>query len=182
MVRGPARRCLRTPGVIAAVIVVIGSLGVATRASAQAGTPYLPPGYGATSPMSYVAPTPQQPAPRTTSIRALWIPGLIGLPVAWVSTWVNANISLRTGSDGVNAAYIPLVGPWMVLAAGNVDAAYYIATGVFQDVSFLCFVLGLVIRIPEPRARIALGSSLPPLDVALSPTATGGAMSAQIQF
>jgi len=179
MVRGTTR-CLRIAGVIAAVSVAIGSLGVARRASAQPGTPYFPPGYVTTSSAPYVAPAP--PPVRTTSIHALWIPGLIGFPAAWVATWVNASVSMRAGAEAVNAAYIPLVGPWLVLAAGNVDTAYYTAAGIFQDVSFLCFVLGLVIRVPEPRARIALGSSLPPLDVALAPTAAGGAMSARIQF
>jgi hypothetical protein len=163
---------------MAAVIVVIGSLALTEHAAAQTGSPYLPAGYTTT----FMAPTPPQPIERTTSIRALWIPGLIGLPVAWVATWVNANVSMRTSSDGVNVAYVPLVGPWLVLAAGNADTAYYATAGVFQDISFLCFVLGLVIRIPEPTARIALGPSLPPLEMALAPTASGGALSARIQF
>lgn len=170
----------------AAVIVLIGSQTLAaSTASAQSGSPYLPPGYVAptVSPAptgTYVAPTPPTYAPSTTSIRGLWIPGLVGLPVAWVATWVHASLSLGAGSDGVNAAFIPVAGPWLVLAAQNTDTAYYVVTGIVQDVSLLCLVLGLVIRVPEPRARIALGSST--LELAASPSATGGTLSATVQF
>lgn len=172
------------------MLVLIGSLWLAaSTAAAQPGSPYLPAGYGAQTQAqaqiqgAYVPPTPPSAAmPRTTSIRGLWIPGLIGLPIAWVATWVNASLSLAAGSDGVNAAFIPIAGPWLVLAAQNTDVAYYVTTGLVQDISLLCLVLGLVIRVPEPRARIALGDSLPTLELAATPTATGGAVSASVQF
>ncbi len=185
MVRGVAFECLRAPGgMTAAVIVVIGSLALAApTAAAQSGAPYLPVGYGPSS--AYVAPTmpaaPYTPT-STTSIRGLWIPGLVGLPVAWVATWVHASLSLAAGSEGVNTAFIPLLGPWVVLASQHVDPAYYVTTGLVQDISLLCLVLGLLIRVPEPRARIALGPTLPVLEVAATPTASGGAMSAFVQF
>src|SRR4051812_19209844 len=130
MERGTASMCLRAPGgKTAAAIVLIGSLWLAAAsASAQQGAPqavapYYPAGYVAPPSMTatYVAPTLPEYAPRTTSIRGLWIPGLIGLPVAYVATWVNASLSFAAGSDGVNAAFIPLAGPWLVLAAQNAD-------------------------------------------------------------
>lgn len=179
--------CLRAPGGrTAAAIVVIGSLWLAAAsASAQqaqyAGRPYTPAGYVTPTPTAtFVAPTVPTYAPRTTSIRGLWIPGLIGLPVAYVATWVNASLSFAAGSDGVNAAFIPLAGPWLVLAAQNADIGYYVTTGIVQDLSFLCLVLGLVIRVPEPAMRVAIGDST--LRIAATPTASGGALSASLHF
>jgi hypothetical protein len=173
----------------AAVAVLIGSLSlVASAAAAQSGNPYMPAGYVAptTSSMTYVAPTPPAaPAytPTTTSVRGLWIPGLVGLPVAWVATWINASVSLGAGSDGVNLAFVPIAGPWLVLASQtNADVGYYVTTGIVQDLSLICLILGLVIRVPEPRARIALGPSLPTLELAATPTATGGTATASVQF
>ena len=180
-------------------IVVIGSLWLAAAsASAQSpsaqspsaqsqyvsatGTPYMPAGYVAplTTEATFVAPTIPTYAPRTTSIRGLWIPGLIGLPIAYVATWVNASLSFAAGSDGVNAAFIPLAGPWLVLAAQNADVGYYVTTGIVQDLSFLCLILGLVIRVPEPALRVAVGEST--LRLAATPTASGGAFSASLRF
>jgi hypothetical protein len=182
MVRGAAWRCLRAPGgKTAAVIAVAGLLFfTAGTASAQAGAPYFPPGYSQTSTSAtYVAPTMPPPQQRTTSIRGLWIPGLIGLPVAYVATWVHASLTFPAGSDGVSTAFIPLAGPWLVLASQNADVAYYVTTGLVQDISFLCLVLGLAIRIPE-RRPLALGDAT--LDLAAMPTPSGGAFSATVQF
>ena len=188
---GAAFGCFRAPGgTPAAAIVVIGSLWLAaSTASAQSGSPYLPVGYVQTtqSTGTYVAPTlPAQPmttyTPRTTSIRELWIPGLVGLPVAWVATWVNASLSFSAGSEGVNTAFIPIAGPWLVLASQHADVGYYVTTGLVQDISLICLVLGLVIRVPEPSARIALGDTPATLRVSATPTATGGAFSASLQF
>ncbi len=179
MVRGAAFRCLRAPGgAAAAVVVLIGALSAAaSTASAQSGRPYMPSGYGVSA--TYVAPAVPYVAPRapaTSSIRGLWIPGLVGLPVAWIATWAHASLSLTAGSDGVNVAFIPIAGPWLVLAAQSVDAPYYVVTGIVQDVSLICLVLGLAIRVPEPRARMALGSAT------LEVRAAGSALSATIQF
>lgn len=185
MVRGAAS-CLRAPGgTTAAVVLLIGSLALtASTAAAQSGSPYMPAGYVApTIPSAtYVAPTLPTYTPSTTSVRGLWIPGLVALPVAWVATWAHASVSLGTGSDGVNLAFIPLAGPWLVLASQSADVAYYVTTGLVQDISFLCLVLGLVIRVPEPRARIALGPTLPTLEVAARPSAAGGTLLASVQF
>ena len=40
----------------------------------------------------------------------------------------------------------------------------------------------VAVRVPEPHARIALGPSLPTLELAAAPTSAGGAFSASIQF
>jgi hypothetical protein len=186
MVRGPVLQSFRVPGAkSAAVIALIGALWLAAgAASAQSGAPYYPTGYTVQAQAPLVAPTvpPAAPAftPRTTSIRGLWIPGLVGLPVAWVATWVHASLSLSAGSDAVSAAFIPIAGPWMVLAEQNVDVGYYVTTGIVQDLSLICLVLGLVIRVREPSARIALGEAT--LDLAAAPTTSGGAFAASVQF
>jgi len=178
MVRGAASRCPLAPGglVTAAIALAVLSSAAASTASAQSGAPYYPAGYVAPTTTTYTAPVMPAYGERTTSIRGLWIPGLIGLPIAWVATWVHASLSLTAGSEGENVAFIPAVGPWLVLASQNADAGYYIAAGIVQDVSLLCLVLGLAIRIPEARARVALG------DATLELATTGSAMSATIQF
>lgn len=162
-------------------MVVAGTLALAANtASAQSGSPFTPTGYGAGT--TYYAPTPPG-APstlpdRTTSVRGLWIPGLVGLPVAWVSTWVHASLSLPAGSDAVTSSFVPLAGPWLVLAsAQSANVPYFVVTGIVQDVSLICLVLGLVIRVPEPRARLALGEGAT-LDV----STTGSAVTATVQF
>jgi hypothetical protein len=174
-------------GILAATLAASTAAAQSPASSAApvgaSGSAYLPPGYVVpASGAVYVAPTmPAQPIePRTTSIRGLWIPGLVGLPVAWVSTWANAIVALPPGSDGMNAAFIPVAGPWLVLASQSVDVGYYVTAGVFQDLSLLCLVLGLAIRVPEPSARFALGDAT--LDLAAAPTASGGRFSASIQF
>jgi hypothetical protein len=119
----------------------------------------------------------------TQSIRGLWIPGLIGLPISYVVTWATANTSLPA-SEGNALAYIPVVGPWLVLTDQNAhgNAPFYVAMGLVQDISALCLVLGLAIRIPAPETRVSLGEGLPALALRALPTATGGALSATIQF
>lgn len=204
MTRGLASRCLRALG--GAAPALIAAIWLAPcGSSAQAGTPYTPPGYGTAAPTVVVAtPAPAvvtapvvvaAPAPAVTttatttydrptqSIRGLWIPGLIGLPISWVVTWATANTSMPA-SEGNALAYIPLVGPWLVLTDQNAhgNAPLYVAMGIVQDLSALCLVLGLAIRIPAPETRVSLGEGLPALALRATPTATGGALSATIQF
>ena len=175
----------------------------ASHALAQSTQVYTPPGYG-TGVVVTVTPAPQ-PAPvyvapssartyvpvtytpiappqraRTSSIRSLWIPGLIGLPAAWVITWVVASVDLPVGASATSFAYIPLVGPWLMLGEPmNGSEAFYIAMGVIQDVSLLCLVLGLTIRIPEQAPDSARSTGL---TFAAAPTVGGGMLRATLTF
>jgi hypothetical protein len=162
------------------VVVTFAMLGVALGAapvSAQApsGTPYTPPGYSLTvpsTPVSAVSGTAvvREATPRieTQSIRGLWVPGLVGLPVSYVMTWVVANLTLPLGSSGVDLAYVPVLGPWLVLGQGlnGGDEAFYVTMGVMQSMSLVCLVLGLAIRLPKPVAD-APTVSLRPLSATL---------------
>jgi hypothetical protein len=111
---------------------------------------YTPPGYGTgvAQPTAPMMRTPQvQTVERSASIRGLWLPGLIALPISYVITWSVASATLSPGSDAVSYAFIPLVGPWLVLTGdANGGEAFYVAMGLIQDVAALCLILGLSIR------------------------------------
>lgn len=88
-----------------------------------------------------------QTVERSASIRGLWLPGLIALPISYVITWSVASATLSPGSDAVSYAFIPLVGPWLVLTGdANGGEGFYVAMGLIQDVAALCLILGLSIR------------------------------------
>jgi len=117
------------------------------------------PQYGAPSgpPSAYVPySTPLPPAPppprvvpvpveRTESLRALWLPGLIVLPITWLSTWVGASSGF-TG-DAVTYAYVPIVGPWLMLTQDLKGEEHLaVLSGVLQGAAAIAIVLGLSIQ------------------------------------
>ena len=158
--------------------------------------PVTPPGYsvaeapGPGQGVPYAAVTVPAPGPRvelrehTESIRGLWIPGLIGLPLSWLLTWSVAATSMRLDGHAIEFSYIPIVGPWLMLGEPlNGDEAYYITAGVFQGASALALVLGLAIR-RTVREQVWVAGALSDLrvDFELAPVAGGGAGSATVTF
>lgn len=105
------------------------------------------------------------PVERTETIRGLWLPGLIVLPIAWVTTWTVASSAFY--GDAVTFSWIPVVGPWLMLTQdlnGNEGGAIF--AGVVQGAATLAILLGLTIRRtytdyeyviePVPGARLRL--------------------------
>lgn len=127
------------------------------QAPGAATAPYGAAPYGA-APYAPIAPPPQAApiAPPTTqarlvpvehseSIRGLWLPGLIVLPVAWVTTWTISSSAFE--GDAATYSWIPVIGPWLMLTQdlyGN-DAGIIIS-GVVQGLSALALVLGVAIK------------------------------------
>lgn len=152
------------------VVVMFGNALVAAPSHAQTGAPQVPPGYEPAQPTPYDArPAPYgaqpQPAPparvlplappvpqarlvlveRTGSIRGLWLPGLIVLPVAWVTTWTVSSSAFV--GDAATFSWIPVIGPWLMLTQDlNGNDAGIILSGVVQGVSALALILGLSIK------------------------------------
>lgn len=99
--------------------------------------------------MTPIAPAPMQgrmvEVERSTSIRALWLPGLIALPIAWISTWTAASSYLD--GDALTYSWIPVIGPWLMLTQDlNGGEAGFIISGVIQGVAALMIVLGVSLR------------------------------------
>lgn len=159
---------------VAVVSTVVAQPIVPQRAEAQAGEVYLPPGYAqppaqpgsAQPPAAYGPPTqtvvvlPYAPATqlsptspqmhpvqveRSESIRALWLPGVIALPIAWLSTWTAASTYFE--GDALAYSWIPVIGPWLMLTQDlNGLEAAVIISGVVQGAATLMIVLGLALR------------------------------------
>jgi hypothetical protein len=164
----------------------------AATALAQTGEPILPPGYGT------VSSAPGQGVPYATvttpvagtrveireheeSIRGLWIPGLVGLPLSWILTWSVATATTRLDGDAIEFSYIPLIGPWLMLGQPlNGEEGYYIAAGVFQGASALALILGLSIR-RTVRQQVIVAGDLD-VDFDFGPLPGGGAAAATIRF
>ncbi len=153
-----------------------------TGTSAPSGAAYTPPGYSLSVPSAPQRGTAgttvvatQSAAHETQSIRGLWVPGLVGLPVSYVITWVVGSVTLPAGSSAADLAYIPVLGPWLILGEGlnGGGGEFYATMGIIQGVSLVCLVLGLAIRLPKPRTD---GPT-----VSLRPTSSG-AMSATLHF
>ncbi len=172
-------------GALPVVVTMALLIGGAPIASAQSttptGTPYTPPGYSLTVPsapqpvpVGTTVVAPQAGAPEMQTIRELWIPGLVGLPVSYVVTWVVGSVTLPTGSSAAELAYIPVLGPWLVLGEDhNGGAEFYATMGIVQGVSLVCLVLGLAIRVARPAADAPR--------VSFRPTSTG-TMAWALQF
>lgn len=172
---------------------------------APASAPTVPPGYSSSVSVTASAPavlgqgvpfaTPATPAagPRvelrehTESIRGVWIPGLIVLPISWILTWSVASTTTRLEGDAIEFSYIPIIGPWLMLGQPmNGEEAYYVLAGIFQGASALALVLGLAIR-RTVREQVWVTGALAALDaldvdVALAPLPGGGSASATVVF
>lgn len=119
----------------------------------QYGQPqYGQPQYGQTYAPAYA---PTYPAParqvryvdRSTSVKGLWIPGVVIFGASWVMTGVLAT-SLSLNGEYAGYSWIPLAGPWLMLsAATNEDeVAGALVGGVTQVAGAVMFVLGLALR------------------------------------
>lgn len=118
------------------------------------------------------------------SIRGLWIPGLITLPLSWILTWAVASTTTRLDGDAIEFSYIPILGPWLMLGEPlNGDEGYYVAAGIFQATSALALVLGLAIR-RTVREQVWVSGEMVELgvDLHLTPAPGGGAASATLTF
>lgn len=93
-------------------------------------------------------PSPQArlvPVEHSASIRGLWLPGLIVLPITWVTTWTISTSAFE--GDAATYSWIPIIGPWLMLTQDLYGAdAGVIISGVVQGLSALALVLGLSIK------------------------------------
>lgn len=159
---------------IVSCLVLAVTLAMGASAQAQSGEVYVPPGYGgaptvtgtvvvpapggpavtgavSSYPAAYPAPPPVAPhletRTRETSIRGLWIPGLIGLPASWLVTWVVSATSLPLSGDAIELSFIPVLGPWLMLTQTlNGYDGFAITMGILQGASALMLILGLTLR------------------------------------
>ncbi len=140
------------------------------------GVPAPPPGYGASgqvyvqpAPAPTYAPTYAAPvyAPpqrqvryveEETSIKGLWIPGIIIFGVSYVLTGVMSS-SLSFDDDYASWSWVPLVGPWVALTYADTDdeSLGSVIGGIAQVAGLTMFVLGLSLTRTVRVARYALG-------------------------
>jgi len=140
-----------------------------------------PPGYGQQQPYPQQQPPYQQPpyqqqpyAPTyappqrqihyenvQTSIKALWIPGVIVFGVGWVLTGTFGGFSMN--SDYNTWTWIPLIGPWVALTyANNSDeTAGAVVGGIAQIAGLAMFVLGMTLTRTVRVARYSLNEGDP---------------------
>ncbi|UJR86930.1 hypothetical protein [Sandaracinus amylolyticus] len=123
--------------------------------AAPYGTPVAPP----------AARARRVPVERSETIRGLWLPGLIVLPIAWVTTWTVSTTVFF--DDAATFSWIPVIGPWLMLTQDlNGYEAGIVVSGVVQGLAALAIVLGLTIRRtytdyeyvmePAPGARLTI--------------------------
>jgi hypothetical protein len=146
------------------------------------GQPYTQPTYGTPYAPTYApayAPPPRQLTyvDRETSMKGLWIPGLVIFGASWVLT---GSLSVL-GADTDYQAYgwIPLVGPWMMLgeATNDDETAGALVGGIAQVAGLTMFVLGLTLRQTVRVAVYALDGRDPrgpELALDVLPTPGGG--------
>lgn len=93
-------------------------------------------------------PTPHmETRTRQTSIRALWIPGLIALPASWLLTWSISSTALPLYGDAIEYSFIPVIGPWLMLTQPlNGYEGFAVTMGLIQDAAAIMLILGLVLR------------------------------------
>lgn len=116
---------------------------------------------------------------RETSVKGLWIPGLVVFGASFVLTGTLASSLSYTG-DYPAYAWIPLIGPWMMLSVPFVndeEVAGAVLGGVAQAAGLTMFVLGLVMR---QSVRVAVYSldrgneRAPTLALDVAPAPAGG--------
>jgi len=169
-------------------VVVQGQVQVQPYGSPQ-GSAQPPPGYGVQGQV-YVQPTYQpnyaptyarrQPQlryeDRETTIKGLWIPGVIIFGVSWGLTSVFAS-SLSFSDDYATWSFVPLVGPWVALGYANTDAETTgsVIAGIAQTAGLAMFVLGLSLTRTVRVATYSLGDEeqAPRLAFDLLPTPGG---------
>src|SRR5690606_21199647 len=103
------------------------------------GQPYGQPQYPGYAP-TYAAPTRRvRYEQRETSIKGLWIPGIIVFGVSYALTSSVATLSADT--EYVDYSFIPLVGPWLMVGTANNDdeVAGAIVSGLAQTAGVLMF-------------------------------------------
>lgn len=190
----------------ALVVSLLASASLASRASAQAAPPapttygsggatLVVPDYGTPAPTVpvvvgpattvpvVVGPATAVPQPRlvqierSSSIKGLWLPGMIVLPVCWVLTWSSAMAAFPE-SETADFAWIPVIGPWLMLGTDlNGGEGYAILSGVVQGVAALAIVLGLSIRRSWIEQRYVMegpGGAPVQLSFGAAPTRDGG--------
>lgn len=123
---------------------------------------------------------PQQPMyeERTTSTKALWLPGIIILPVSYVMTWTLAitDFSDEASADYIIDAFIPIAGPWLMLSDSNTggQSTFAIAMGLVQTGALVMIIAGLTMRQTVRVPARAEGDRSPSLHVDLLPSPGGG--------
>ncbi len=143
------------------------------------------------SPVQVLPPLPAAPphvrtvqVEHSESLRALWLPGLIVLPAAWVFTWLYASSFLE--GEGLAFAWLPVAGPWLMLSSDmNGQEAGVIAAGVVQGLATLAIVLGLSIQETHTSTALEIASlpgGLGTLSVDGGTLPGGGFVSARLSF
>lgn len=145
------------------------------------GQPYAQPQYGQPYGQPY-APTYVQPqrqvtyVDQETSVKGLWIPGIVIFGVSYVLT--GSMGILGSSADYRGYAWIPLAGPWMMLGEARTDdeVTGALVGGVAQLAGLTMFVLGLTLR---QTVRVAVYTlerheRAPQLALDLLPTPAGG--------
>ena len=140
------------------------------------GTPQAPPGYGVQGQV-YVQPAQQQPvyAPtyatypqaqpqpmyedRETSIKALWIPGIIVFGVSYIMNGLFST-ALSSSGDYRDWSWAPLIGPWVALGFANTDdeRTGSVIGGLTQAVGATLFILGITLTRTVRVARYSFGN------------------------
>lgn len=173
-------------------VVVQGQVQVQAQPQGQVN---VPPGYGASGqvyvqpaqPAPTYAPTYQVYQPRQrqiryeeveTSIKGLWIPGIIIFGVSYVLTGTMSS-SLSFDSEYVSWSWVPLIGPWVALGYADNDDEMTgsLIGGIAQAAGLTMFVLGLAIRRTVRVARYVVNEGddrSPELAFDVLPAAGGG--------
>ena len=189
-----ALAALETPSLAEAQSVVVqGQVQYQPYGNPQ-GVPAPPPGYGVQGQV-YVQPAPTYAQPtyaptyaavppqrqiryveEQTSIKGLWIPGIIIFGVSYVLTGVMSS-SLSFDSDYTSWSWVPLIGPWVALgyAANDDESVGSIIGGIAQAAGLTMFILGISLTRTVRVARYALGEdeTAPELAFDLLPTPGG---------
>jgi len=173
-------------------VVVQGQVQVQTQPQGQVN---VPPGYGAsgrvvvqpTQPAPTYAPTYQVYQPRQrqlryeeveTSIKGLWIPGIIIFGVSYVLTGTMGS-TLSFNPSYNDWSWVPLIGPWVALGYANNDdeTTGALIGGIAQAAGLTMFILGLAIHRTVRVARYVFNEGddrSPELAFDVLPAAGGG--------
>ena len=173
-------------------VTVQGQVQVQGGANTPQGYGQPPPGYGQAQGQVYVQPQYPQQQPyygpqyqppqrriryeeRQTSIKGLWIPGIIVFGVSYVIGGLSGLLSNGSYSDWM---WVPVIGPWVALGFADFEEEVTGAVlgGILQTVGLGMFVLGLSLRRTVRVAVYALdeGERAPELALDLLPSPGGG--------